>query len=84
MALVDNSLICWRMAGWEKIHRAQPAQDMNRMSARASCNRWRGGFDFHRKHPRRGKTFINRPPVTLWMLAMHRSAARVLAVWFHV
>ena len=63
MALVDNSLICWRMAGWEKISPAlsqlmtiSSIAGMSQLALEVAVV-----FTSSKTSPGAAKTFINRP-----------------------
>jgi hypothetical protein len=63
MALVDNSLICWRMVGWEKISPAlNQLSTINRIAGTSQLAT-DGGVDLipAKTSPGAAKTFINRP-----------------------
>jgi hypothetical protein len=64
MALVDNSLICWRMAGWEKISPAlNQLNMMNRMAGASQLDTDGAAvLTSPKTSPGAAKTFIKRPP----------------------
>ena len=63
MALVDNSLICWRMAGWEKINAAlNQLRTMNRIAGTSQlATDGAAVLTSLKTSPGAAKTFINRP-----------------------
>ena len=63
MALVDNSLICWRMVGWEKISPAlNQLSTINRIAGTSQLAT-DGGVDLipAKTSPGAAKTFNSRP-----------------------
>ena len=63
MALVDNSLICWRMAGWEKISAAlSQLRTMNRIAGTSQlATDGAAVLTSLKTSPGAAKTFISRP-----------------------
>jgi hypothetical protein len=77
MALVDNSLICWRMAGWEKISAAlSQLRTMNRIAGTSQLATDGAAVLTSLKTSRSSVV----RPVKLRALSAHRTA-QVLAEW---